>query len=657
MRRVLAATGVATLALTPPAAAFTPGEHVRIVGPDFMKGGWPVLTDGQPGFVEAGRQAAAAVRTVPVLPAERALRAPAERAAAFELAKMLRAARELRHAPGTPPSEVVVRPFAALGNGDSGRLRPEHILFNAPHAVRAHAPPPALEGEAETGAVPVPVAAPRQPREKAVPRIHPRRPGIPIVAEPVDVPGAPVPRPAPRVPAIAAPPEGGALGLSPSAEPAAGALAPDPAAPGAPVPWEATEAAGTARAAAATPFITLWPSAPRGEEAAAEPPPPPDLPPGPEPYELVRMLTALQDDIARGAGAALAAQGVLQRRIEERFAASLPEEWAEPRNARALVIYALSGGNPPVVRAVLERATLAPPNDALAAGALAYLEGRANDARRHFDSVAALPLDASVAGSVHLARAALAVQTDPSGALALLERARATAPGSLVEEAALRRAVLVAAEMDDVAAFEHLVARYLRKFRRSLYAGNFRQRLASAVTRMSFVREPAAFVRLEAMLEPMTDAGRQELYLLLARAAIETGNRLAAGIAADRALATATAESLDARRAALYRAAAEVVDPQKFEAAVATLRELESAELPEDDRAILFAALRLSRTVTELPRPAPGAFGRGGLPAAEEDGAASDAESPFAGRFDVAAVERRVSEAIARVDALLEDTP
>jgi chemotaxis protein MotC len=583
----------------------------------------------------------------------------------MELAEILRAG--AAHGVARPAAGLTLRMRTAVQ--DAERLKPEDILFNAPQPLRAEAPPPMVRARVE----PVPV-----------PRLSPHRAGAPV---PADHPRrrasggrtVPAPSPAPRraAPMLlvdanrAAPPAAEPVGAN-----ASGSLAVPR-----PVPWERSGAGQTPLAAAATPFITLWPSADteartpnddtdNGNQVEAADrqtaQPNPAAPPGPPPYRLVRMLTAVQDDIARGAGAALDAQSLLQQRLAQRFSDALPHEWDERRNARALVIYALSGGSPAVVRRVLEDAHLAPPYDALAAGALAYLEGRAGDARRHFAAAGDAPLDASLAGPVLLARAALAVEADPRAALALLERARAAAPASLVEEAAVRRALFVAAEIDDIGVFDQLVARYLRKFRRSLYAGNFRQRLASALTRMSFIEEPAAFVRLESMVEPMTEAGRRELYLLLARAAIENGNRLAAEIAAERALEAAASGTLDARRAALYKAAAEVVDPEEFRSARSKLSDLEDDGLPEDDRALLYAARRLSRTVADLPvapADAPislqktGAAASGTAPR-DHTTSPSRLEPPAAeASFDVAAVERRVAEAIDRIDALLEDTP
>lgn len=325
------------------------------------------------------------------------------------------------------------------------------------------------------------------------------------------------------------------------------------------------------------------------------------MPPGPRPVQLARMLTALQDDIALGSSDALAAQRVLSRRIAERFRAATRKEWRDPGNARALAIYALSGGDPAVVRDVLQKTRLKNPYKALVAGALAFLEGRAKDAKRHFDTIGTEEVDASVRGSMLLAQAALVVADDPAGASAYLDEARLAAPGTLVEEAALRRAILIAAERDELPSFERMVDRYLRKFRASVYAGNFRQRFAAALTRMTFIRDPQTFPRLDAMLEPMTEAGRQELYLMVARAAVENGNHLAAQLAARRVQETAEPGTLDHRRARLYQAAAEVVDAPLSAAAVGTLTALGAEPLPAEDRALLAAALSLSRTVMDLP--------------------------------------------------------
>lgn len=690
-------TALATmLLLAGPAFGGSPDPGVRIVGTDVADRGWPDprTTTRSPGLVEAGREAAGAVRALPLVGPGARTRDPRLRAATFELAEILRTAMAERRGRATDnPSELVMGArFARVANG-RGRLMPEDVLFDPPSAVRAGAPAPdpvIAAGEPVPVPRPSPIWSAADPPPVPAPRpAGPSEPSATILAGNDSATAIPRARPAPGRSATAV---AGNADSARADDEASGPAGQGDVRNGPParqeertptrsrrsrIAWADQGTATTPRLAAATPFITLWPSESGDDDATSavdrrldgEPTgevvaPGAEQPRRPTPYELARMLTALQDDVARGSGSALAAQRVLMDRIAARFTAADPAEWRVARNARALVIYALSGGSPAVVRQTIDDAVLEPPFDALVSGALAYLEGRAGDARRHFARIDDRTLDHSVRGSVFLAQAALAVERNPGRAMELLEKARAAAPASLVEEAALRRAMLVAAEEDDIALLERLVSRYLGKFRRSIYAGNFRQRLAAAVTRMSFIREPEDFGRLSAMLAPMTPAGRQEIYLGLARAAIESGSREAAALAAERALATAEPGTLDHTRATLYGAAAQVVDPKAFEPAFGTLAGLKSEDLPEDDRALLLAARRLSQTVGDLPPPSTDAFadsGAGVVGASAEtmlrgaaDRPAQEAGGPSP--FDVTTVETRVANALAPVDALLEET-
>ena len=98
-----------------------------------------------------------------------------------------------------------------------------------------------------------------------------------------------------------------------------------------------------------------------------------------EPYELVRALQAVQDGIANGDTAAHGSHIALIRQIGEKFLAADPAVWSNPQNGQAVVIYLLSGGAPQIVRKL--------PRDkinvdkALFDGALAYVEGRQDEAR------------------------------------------------------------------------------------------------------------------------------------------------------------------------------------------------------------------------------------------------------------------------------------
>ena len=154
----------------------------------------------------------------------------------------------------------------------------------------------------------------------------------------------------------------------------------------------------------------------------------PSTPPIAAPYELVRTLQAMQDDMAGGSTAALAAQRTLLQRMEEEFAGADPLVWQDRRNARALVAYTLGGGRPVTLRRLLASETPPDGDAALMRGALAYVEGDEATARKYLTDIDPTSLPASLGGQLALAQAALAVGEDPKKAMLLLDTARLLAP-------------------------------------------------------------------------------------------------------------------------------------------------------------------------------------------------------------------------------------
>ncbi|WP_298957406.1 chemotaxis protein MotC [uncultured Methylobacterium sp.] len=323
------------------------------------------------------------------------------------------------------------------------------------------------------------------------------------------------------------------------------------------------------------------------------------------PVELVRTLQHLQDQIARGSTQAHLGQRTLIGHIENRLLTQEPAAWTDPANLRAAVTFVLSGGGPTILRQILAGDGVPEAELPLVQGALAYLEGREKEARRLLVPIDARTVPPGLAGQLALIQSALVVRDDPAGSLRFLDLARLLAPGTLVEEGALRRQVFVLAQVGDVRAFEALSIQYLRRFRHSVYAGNFRQRFAAALTRLDFAADRGRFARLEAMLNELDPEGRRDLYLLVARAAIDQGRTAAAISAADRAGALAGADRTVRERARLYRSAAGIVVPGRFDEALAGLRAVDRDALPEADATLLDAAFAAARGIRDLPPPAP----------------------------------------------------
>lgn len=319
------------------------------------------------------------------------------------------------------------------------------------------------------------------------------------------------------------------------------------------------------------------------------------------PYEMVRALQLLQDQIAYGSTTAHVAQRALLAHIDQSFSQMDDSEWQDRKNLRAAVLFVLSGGKPDILKKLSALPSLMPEDARLVRGALDYVEGREEEARKSLEGLDLDTLPPMLAGQIALVQSALVVGTSPVKSSELLDRVRLLMPGTLLEEAALRRQVLVVGQKGDLNKFQLLVRQYLSRFRNSIYAGNFRQRLAATVARLDLNRDQAHFSQLVSILNDLEPPGRLELYLTVARSALDRGQKETAIRAAEKAAELATKDRQSALRAQLYKGAAQIVTAEGFEAGISRLRTIDKAELPASDVQLLDSALAIATQIRNSP--------------------------------------------------------
>ncbi len=304
------------------------------------------------------------------------------------------------------------------------------------------------------------------------------------------------------------------------------------------------------------------------------------------PFELVRTLQSLQDEVAQGSVSAVGAQRALLVEIDRSFDAAAPSVWQDRRNAEAAVIYVLSGGNPEILARLATMDPKPAVDPKLLAGVFAYATGKEADATANLADLNPVDLPASMAAQVALTQSALAVRTDPKKAMDLLSVARLLGTGTLVEEAAIRREIFVADQMKDAAMVQSLARQYLDRFRHSIYAGNFRIRFAAALSHMAFLDKEDQFPRLDDMLAQVEPESRRQLYLTVSISSLLSSQFVAARLSAERALSLSEPSSPEEARARLYRAAALVPDPKGFDEAGKNIAACDRKLLPATDQAL-----------------------------------------------------------------------
>jgi chemotaxis protein MotC len=379
-----------------------------------------------------------------------------------------------------------------------------------------------------------------------------------------------------------------------------------------PDPVPAVRAADVPQVAA--PPAASQPAASQPAEPSAQPGPVPQAaarrrPDGPVAW--VRTLQLLQDQVAAGSLAAHKSQPLLIARINADLLSAAPDVWADQHNVHAAIVFALSGGGPAILRWLTTQARLGDADATLARGALAYVEGREAEANRLLLDIDAAPLPLTLSAAVTLTQASLSVTDNPIRAVSLLDRVRLLLPGTLSEEGALRREIFTLGQIGDLKKFEILAVQYLRRFPHSIYAGNFRQRLAYQLSQFDVGQDPGRFAALNRILDELDAVGRKELYLTIARAAIQAGKTASAILVSEKALALSAPEDADSSRARLYRAAAEIVNLTTFQSGLRTLRTLDRAKLPASDLPLLDAALATADAIGR------GLGGQPSLPAAD----------------------------------------
>ncbi len=326
------------------------------------------------------------------------------------------------------------------------------------------------------------------------------------------------------------------------------------------------------------------------------------VPAGSQPYEMIRSLQSLQEQISQGNSHAMLAQRRLLGRMDTVFPDLPPEVWLEPRNARAAVVHLLSGGHPRVMRGLLLVDPAPAIDRRLMEASLAYVEGREEDMLDLLEEIDPLELPASLGGHVALVKAAPYIRTDPAKAMELLQIASLLMPGTLVEEAALRREVFVAGMMADIERFRVLSIRYLRRFRQSVYAGDFRRRFALALDTLGFVKSEDKFALLDPVLHEFDADSRRGLYLRLSRSALLAGHLEVARKATAEALELSVEGTKEHEILKIYLAASRL-DPEMITANRDLLWSIDKRMLAGQDLAMLDGVYTVLNTIRHFPEP------------------------------------------------------
>jgi chemotaxis protein MotC len=346
---------------------------------------------------------------------------------------------------------------------------------------------------------------------------------------------------------------------------------------------------------------------------------------------MVRSLQLVQDRIADGDHAALPMQKKLLELIDARLRQAEGDVFEDKRNYRSALIYSMSGGNPVTLEVVRSRLELEPADAALADGILAYLNGRTREAREAFATIDPMAQAQDLGAFLALVKGSLLSTDDAAGAVTMFDKARLLGTGTLVEEAALRRSIGLAASLQDAKRFAAWSDQYVRRFLRSPYASQFADAFVNGVVAL---HASVDFPAVEEIIEGMHSDQRKVIYLRLARRAAIEGLADVAAFAAKHIEEGTPQVADDDPRAVLYSSLSDVRSGN-VDDVIVKLRGIDRARLSARDRELLDAVLSVASQVAApvaaaAPAEPPEAEG-GGAEAGElsEAEKAARAEGPL----------------------------
>ena len=322
-----------------------------------------------------------------------------------------------------------------------------------------------------------------------------------------------------------------------------------------------------------------------------------DLPP----YKLVRSLEYVQDTIARGDLSALDMQKYLLSAIDARLKKSTSKDFDDHRNVNAALIYTMSGGNSDTLANLVFNDAAGHFDIRVTEALRMYLNGKSDAAVKRLEEMVPEYKTSEIGPYLALVAANSLGSTNPKDALKYFDWARLVAPGTIIEETALRRSVAFAANAELYDKAVGYAKRYARRFTLSPYAGQFADIFVSLAVDHD---KKISADDVKGVLSQMEVSRQREVYLRMARKAALVGKLELAKFCADQAKELLDAKSENsAILANLYSALAKVPSADVVDAMNA-IAAIPDDKLSEKDRKLRDAAKFIANEVITPPIPA-----------------------------------------------------
>jgi chemotaxis protein MotC len=316
------------------------------------------------------------------------------------------------------------------------------------------------------------------------------------------------------------------------------------------------------------------------------------------PYLMIRSLQTIQDKVINGDLDSVDMQRYLLEEIDKRLRTIDMAVFDDPRNVDAALIYAMSGGNPETLDILAERDVEGNFDNRVTSILRRYLSGRGATAIKQLQEVVPEYRNSRIGPYLELIGANALMEKETDAALKFFDWARAEAPGTIIEEAALRRSLSITSAKGDAARALPYARRYARRFMNSPYASQFADIFVSLAIDHKNALPPD---EIKAVLSLVERKRQREIYLRLGRRAAIDGNKPLADFASKEARRLSSPE--DAGQLALADLYSGIVNipSDGINQVLEKLAEIPDKSLSPKDRFLRDAARIVAEEVVKEP--------------------------------------------------------
>ncbi|TJX34998.1 MAG: chemotaxis protein MotC, partial [Mesorhizobium sp.] len=209
-----------------------------------------------------------------------------------------------------------------------------------------------------------------------------------------------------------------------------------------------------------------------------------------------------------------------------------------------------------------------------------------------------MTLPSDLGAFLALVKGSLLATDQPAAALMLLDEAKLLSPGTLVEEAALRRSVGIAVTQGDAARFALASTQYVERYLYSPYASQFADSFVSGVIALHMSISQDKLADITSMMDPERE---KVIYLRIARRAAIDGMSDLSAFASARAEQGRDGNTNQGDPRALLYSSLSTVTSDTIEDVRAKLGKIDRGKLSDGDRALLDAAQAIAGEVVAPP--------------------------------------------------------